>query len=383
MRRVKLLKVVLPPAQVEHLNIHSHERRHVLDDLEIDEELEALPIPETVAGSAWKSRDEDICELSRQEWGASANISVKSALAGPDCDKSREAIVQELNNMIVYDVWEPVKASKPGSKVLYSKMFLKKKFTSDGKFDKIKARLVVGGNIQDEGSYDETASPTVDQGAIMMGLGIAARVKGRVWSTDVPAAYLNALVLEEIFVCLGKEISRILMDLFPEYGRFLRSDGTILVKLKKALYGLKQSALAWYKTLKLFLEGAGFKTCDQDRCVFHRRNGKKFCLVFVHVDDLLIVENWEEGASDLRDKLRVRFGVNKFDKNSLSYLGMNIQVDSTAGRVSVDQSAYIKDYLKGSRVICWLSQQSRRRTRTSSRWIRKRRRCIQMSLGAA
>ena len=109
--------------------------------------------------------------MSRLEWGASANISVKSALAGPDCVESREAIVQELNNMIAYNVWEPVKTSKPGSKVLYSKMFLKKKFTSDGKFDKIKARLVVGGNIQDEGSNDETASPTVDQGAIMMGWG--------------------------------------------------------------------------------------------------------------------------------------------------------------------------------------------------------------------
>jgi hypothetical protein len=67
-RRVKWLKVVLPPAQVKHLNIHSHERRHVLDDLEIDEELEALPIPETIAGSAWISHDDDdICEFSRQE----------------------------------------------------------------------------------------------------------------------------------------------------------------------------------------------------------------------------------------------------------------------------------------------------------------------------
>jgi hypothetical protein len=50
----------------------------------------------------------------------------------------------------------------PASKILYSKMFLKKNFTSDGKFDKIKARLVEGGNIQDEEYYDETASPTVD-----------------------------------------------------------------------------------------------------------------------------------------------------------------------------------------------------------------------------
>jgi hypothetical protein len=163
----------------------------------------------------------------------------------------------------------------------------------------------------------------------MMGLGIAARVKGRVWSTDVPAAYLNALVLEEIVVCLGREISRILVELFPDYGQYLRSDGTILVKLIRALYGLKQSALAWYKTLKTFLAEAGFKTCDQDRCVFHRRIGKKFCLVLVHVD-LLIVENWEEGASDLRDKLRVRFGVDKFDKDNLSYLGMNICVDASA-----------------------------------------------------
>ncbi len=41
-------------------------------------------------------------------------------------------------------------------------MFLKHKYFADGRFDKIKARLVAGGQKQTEETYDQTASPTIN-----------------------------------------------------------------------------------------------------------------------------------------------------------------------------------------------------------------------------
>jgi hypothetical protein len=123
-RRVKWLKVVLPPVQVEHLNMHMYEKRRVSADLDIDEELESLSIPEEVCASSLLSID--VKEPKTIGWGASANISVKAALEGSDRVASKAAIVNELMNMLAYKVWEPCELGKAKGRVLYSKMFLKK-----------------------------------------------------------------------------------------------------------------------------------------------------------------------------------------------------------------------------------------------------------------
>ena len=53
-------------------------------------------------------------------------------------------------------------------------MFLKEKFHGDGSFDKLKARLVAGGDGQDKSLYDNLSSPTVTQETVMILLAIAA-----------------------------------------------------------------------------------------------------------------------------------------------------------------------------------------------------------------
>ena len=45
--------------------------------------------------------------------------------------------------------------------IITSSMFLKDKYTADGKFDKLKSRLVAGGHLQDRNIYDNGSSPTV------------------------------------------------------------------------------------------------------------------------------------------------------------------------------------------------------------------------------
>ena len=61
--------------------------------------------------------------------------------------------------------------------VIRSSMILREKFDAEGKFIKMKARLVAGGNNQDKTIYKTLSSPTVSGESIMMILAIAASEK--------------------------------------------------------------------------------------------------------------------------------------------------------------------------------------------------------------
>jgi hypothetical protein len=52
--------------------------------------------------------------------------------------------------------------------MIRSFMFLKEKYNSEGDFDKLKSRLVAGGNMQDRSEYTEaeTSSPTVSLSSV-------------------------------------------------------------------------------------------------------------------------------------------------------------------------------------------------------------------------
>ena len=65
-------------------------------------------------------------------------------------------------------------------------------------------------------------------------------------SLDVPSASLNTDFAEEVYLLLDKEIAAILIEIDPSYRNFLRSNGTIIVKLKKILYRLRQAGANWY-----------------------------------------------------------------------------------------------------------------------------------------
>ena len=80
-------------------------------------------------------------------------ITVKEALRSRGAEAER-VILKELSQMIGKKVWTPVHMSiftnteKHG--IIRSQTFLKKKYLPSGEFEKLKARLVAGGNQQDK-----------------------------------------------------------------------------------------------------------------------------------------------------------------------------------------------------------------------------------------
>jgi len=106
---------------------------------------------------------------------------------------------------------------------------------------------------------------------------------------------------------LDKERATVLVWLRPEYAKFLRPDGTMVVELTRALYGCVESARLWFNDLSSFLESIGFKSNPYDPCVFSKTlsNGNRFNIA-VYVDDLLLgcknLEALKELIAQLRNK---------------------------------------------------------------------------------
>ena len=97
-------------------------------------------------------------------------------------------------------------------RIIRSKMFLKEKFFPDGTFDKLKCRIVAGGDMQDRSEYgeEETSSPTVSLSSVYLVVSVAAREGIKVGTADVGTAYLNADILKAVYMKIDKRQLRCL-----------------------------------------------------------------------------------------------------------------------------------------------------------------------------
>lgn len=235
--------------------------------------------------------------------------------------------------------------------IIRSKMFLKEKFLPDGTFDKLKSRLVAGGDMQNRSDYgeDETSSPTVSLSSVYLVLSLAAKEGRKVGTADVGMAYLNAKIGKPVYMRIDKRLAQMLVELYPD-DYSLDSDGCIYVKLEKALYGCVESAKLWYDEVSSTLLGLGFVRNPHDICVFNMdRNGHQVT-VCLYVDDLLMTSIDEADIDWIVSELRKKYDTVTLNTGSIhSYLGQTFDF-SSPGEVSVSMEGYIRDVLDSSGV---------------------------------
>jgi hypothetical protein len=181
---------------------------------------------------------------------------------------------------------------------------------------------------------------------------IAVSENRKVCCYDVPSAFVNTDVDEDILVVLKGKLATMLLNIAPEvYQRYITADkkGTpvLYVKLQKALYGLMKASLLFYRKLRLELEAYGFEVNPYDPCVANMESpGVKQLTVIWHVDDLMAMckENFELTkfscylAKIYGTKLRMHTGC-KHD-----YLGMDMEFTSE-GTLQVSMITYLKNMI--------------------------------------
>jgi hypothetical protein len=122
---------------------------------------------------------------------------------------------------------------------------------------------------------------------------VAASKRRDVRCYDVPNAFVNTDVDENVLMVLQRELAEIMVHIAPQiYGKYIMVDrrGMLMlyVKLQKVLYGLMRASLLFYRKLRGELEDYGFVVNPYDPCVANKDVGGREQLTIVwHVDNLM------------------------------------------------------------------------------------------------
>jgi hypothetical protein len=142
-------------------------------------------------------------------------------------------------------------------------------------------------------SKEEAASPTVSTESTFITASIAAHEHRKVRCYDIPSAFVNTDVDEDVLMVLKGDLADMMVQIAPQvYRKYVMVDkkGTpiLYVKLQKALYGLMRASLLFYRKLRKELEDYGFEINPYNPCVANKMttSGKQMTLVW-HVDDLM------------------------------------------------------------------------------------------------
>ena len=268
-------------------------------------------------------------------------------------DAAREALAKELSALHDKGVFQPLLlGEEAGLKApIPCHTVFKEKFTPDGKFDRLKARLVAGGNHQPRDQlYDDISSPTVATPFLFAIGSIAAKERRFVIGVDVPTAYLNAdSSALDITLDIPRDEANVLCTIFPAYKKYLRANGKIRVKMMRALYGCIESAMLWYQTIRRVLESLGFTANPVEQCVFNKEVKGTQCTCVLYVDDLLFTCADTTIIEDTLNHLESVFEckLTRSEGPVLNYLGMIFDF-STPSELSITMPGYITDLLSDS-----------------------------------
>lgn len=262
----------------------------------------------------------------------------REAMASSDADRWTAAMQKEFDGCESKGVWSCVdRASLPkDANILPCKWVYKIKTDGNGVVTEYKARITPKGFRQKEGrDYFEVFAGTGMYKTLRVGLSLAAKFDYEIEQLDIPQAFLNADVEEDVYMAVPEGFGR---------GR----EGMVF-KLQKSLYGLKQAPRNWRLLVHDFItKEMDYKASVSDPCLYHRRSQSgRLMFLFLFVDDF-------KGASHIHDRaewVRIRsLLVDRFQAKVMGeakyMLGMRITRDRKAGTITLDQELYITKALE-------------------------------------
>jgi predicted small secreted protein len=243
---------------------------------------------------------------------------------------------------------EPVDKEKipEGIKPLGCHLFMVEKFDASGRHKKYKSRLVSHGNEQDTSLYPDRSSPTVSVHVILMCLALAAcNTAYTLGKIDVKGAFIQTEMSgTPVYIKCTRQLRDLILDLFPEYNKYIGKDGVLYCKLFKALYGCVQASKLWYEKVCKFLERLGYVQGEVDPCVFRRVVGEKVYLLTLYVDDILLIAERVEIERMEKAFVAAFQWITMAVGSSHLYIGMKLTVDR--GYVVFDMRYYLKNFLE-------------------------------------
>ncbi len=256
----------------------------------------------------------------------------REAMDGPNRSEWFNAANNEYLSLIANDTWSLCVLPK-GRQNIKSKWVFKIKYLPNGTIDRFKARLVAKGYLQIEGvDYHEVSSPVLRLSTLRILLSIITKFDLEAIQLDVTTAFLNGHLNEELYMEQ------------PE-GFVIKGEENKSLRLHKCIYGLKQASNVWYKLLhSVISKELGFNQCYKDSCVYVKEENSSISIIAIYVDDIILCGNKSSLIDLYKSQLMSRFKMK--DNGPINWiLGLKIQRNRDTGRLSIDQSKYIKDLL--------------------------------------
>ena len=258
------------------------------------------------------------------------------ATSGPESKEWLASMDKEYTSCENLGTWDKVRrADLPkGTNILPCKWVYKKKTDENGTLKQYKSRLTPKGFRQKYGvDYNEVFANTGMYKTMRLGLSLTAQLDHELDQMDVPSAFLQATVDEDIY-----------MEMPEGY-----KEPDMVLKLKKALYGLKQAPRNWYKLISKFnKDELGFTATISDPCFFFKiSKTNKPIFFFMFVDDFQVSYHRTDKAEweCIKAQLVARFNTKDMGESKW-ILGMRIQRDRKARTITLDQELYITKALE-------------------------------------
>ncbi len=184
----------------------------------------------------------------------------KEAMAGPQAKKWKESFDKEIKSLEDRKVWTIVdRSSLPaGTNIIPCRWVNKIKLDHRRELDKFKSRVCPKGFRQRKGvDYNEVFAPTGTYKSLRAVLSMTAKWDYDLFQMDVPEAFLNAPLKEDVYMELP--------DGYKQVGK--------VVKLKMSLYGLKQAPHDWGELVHNFIiNELGFIATVSDQSLYYKRS---------------------------------------------------------------------------------------------------------------
>jgi hypothetical protein len=268
-------------------------------------------------------------------------------------DRGKTGAMEEMTQLHIMDRWKVMDPAglnqEEQMQELSSLLSLKEKCTG-----KIKGQACL--NVAPQCAYipkEDAALPTVSTELTFITAAIAAKERQRVRCYDVPSAFVNTHVDEDVLMVLKGELAEMMVQIAPEiYRKYitLNKKGTkiLYVKLQKALYSLMRASLLFYCKLRKEFEEYGLKVNPYDPHVANMitKSGKQLTVVW-HIDDLmgLCEDNFEltKFLGYLGSIHGTELSMHTSKKHN--YLGMDMEFNNN-GTLGVSMITYLKNIIK-------------------------------------
>ena len=161
-------------------------------------------------------------------------------------------------------------------------------------------------------SKEETSSPTIQVESLFLSSMIDAKKDRKVTTCDIPGAFMQANIDEQLFLKFDGDLVELLIQVDPTYQPYVTYEGKqpmLDMELDKALYGTLQAALLFWQKLSAFLiYKHGFEQNEYYWCVINQMIEGKQCTIAWYVNDIKMSHAQQEALEGLLTSLNKEFG---------------------------------------------------------------------------